>query len=81
MSVGLIYDPRHHDFDSWASLMCELYAAQQLQIPGPGVDWKSWAVGMKGIDVFANEAIPDPYNFTDWQEWAQACVGAINPRT
>jgi adenosylcobinamide amidohydrolase len=60
--------------------MCELYAAQQLQIPGPGVDWKSWAAGLKTIDAFANEAVPEPYNFDDWQEWAEAVVNAVNPR-
>ena len=81
MSVALIYDPRFHTFDSWACLMCELYAPQQLQIPGIDLDWKGWAVGLKAIDVFANEAIPDPYTFNDWQEWAMALVGAINPRS
>jgi hypothetical protein len=81
MTVALIYDPRYHTFDSWASLMCELYATQQLQIPGPEVDWKSWAAGLKTIDLFANEAIPEPYNFDDWQEWAEAVVNAVNPRT
>jgi len=79
-NVALIYDPRYHTFESWASLMCELYANQQLQIPSPEVDWKSWGVGLKGIDVFTNEAIPEPYNFEDWQEWATALVNAVNPR-
>jgi len=36
---------------------------------------------LKAIDVFANEAIPEPYQFDDWQEWAAAMVGAVNPRT
>jgi hypothetical protein len=60
--------------------MCELYAAQQLQIPGTFVDWKSWGAGLKTIDAFANEAVPEPYNFDDWQEWAEAVVNAVNPR-
>ncbi len=81
MTVGLIYDPRYHTFESWASLMCELYSEQQLQIPGSTVDWKSWGAGLLAIDVFTNEAAPSPYNFDDWQVWAQALVGAINPRT
>jgi hypothetical protein len=33
------------------------------------------------IDVFTNQGVPSPYNFDDWQEWAQALVGAINPGT
>ena len=81
MSLAVVYDPRYHTFDSWAALMCEAYAGQQLQIPGPSVDWKSWGAGLKAIDIFANEAIPEPYAFEDWQDWAQAFVGAVNGRT
>jgi hypothetical protein len=33
MSQPLLYDPRYHTFESWASLMCEQYAANQLEIP------------------------------------------------
>lgn len=80
MTIALVYDPRYQTFDSWAALMCEAYAAQQLQIPGPDVDWKSWAAGLKTIDVFSNEAIPEPYNFEDWQDWAAAVVNAVNSR-
>ena len=80
MTVALVYDPRYHTFDSWACLMVELYAARQLQIPTPDLDWKSWAAGLLAIDVFVNEATPNPYQFDDWQDWAQALVGAVNPR-
>ena len=81
MTVPLVYDPRFHTFDSWASLMVEAYAAQQLQIPTPDLEWKSWAAGLLAIYVFVNEAIPDPYQYEEWQDWASAVVGAVNPRT
>jgi len=45
------------------------------------MDWKSWAAGLIAIDVFANEATPDPYTFDDWQDWASALVGAFNAGT
>jgi hypothetical protein len=60
--------------------MVEAYAAQQLQIPTADLDWKSWAAGLLAIDVFVNEGIPDPYLFDEWQDWASAVVGAVNPR-
>jgi len=60
--------------------MCELYAPQQLEIPGPYTDWKSWGNGIRAIDVFANEAIPMTDNFDNWMDWAIALVGAVNPR-
>lgn len=77
--ASLIYDPRGHTFDSWASLMCELYATQQLAIPNANTDWRQWGEGLKAIDVFTNEGIPGPAVFNDWQEWAQAVVGAVQP--
>lgn len=80
MTIALVYDPRYHTFESWAALMCEAYAGQQLQIPSADVEWKSWGAGLKAIDIFSNEAIPEPYGFEDWQEWASALVNAVNAR-
>ena len=80
-NVAQVYDPRFHTFESWASLMCELYAGQQLSIPNANTDWKEWGSGLKAIDVFSNEGIPGPYVFDDWLEWAQAVVGAVNPNS
>jgi hypothetical protein len=59
--------------------MCELYATQQLAIPDVSTDWRQWGEGLKAIDVFTNEGIPGPAVFEDWQDWAQAVVGAVQP--
>jgi len=80
MALALVYDPRFHDFKSWASLMCEAYAGQQLSIPSDNTDWKEWAAGLKAIDIFTNEGIPGPYIYDNWQDWASALVGAVNQR-
>jgi hypothetical protein len=80
MAIALVYDPRYHDFQSWASLMCEAYAGQQLAVPNPDTDWKEWGMGLKAIDTFTNEGIPSPDIFEDWHDWAAALVGAINQR-
>jgi len=79
MAVALVYDPRYHTWDSWACLMCELYASQQLAIPDDENEWRIWAMGLKGIDLLANEAIPDPYAFEHWYDWVEAVVNAVNP--
>ena len=81
MALALVYDPRYHDFPSWASLMCEGYAGQQLSIPNEKTDWKEWAAGLKAIDLFQNEAIPGPDIFDNWQDWAAALVNAVNQPT
>lgn len=80
MAGPLLFDPRFHTFDSWASLMCEQYAANQLSIPTPDTDWRLWGNGLKAIDVFTNEAIPDTDNYENWDQWAEALLAAINPR-
>lgn len=67
-----IYDPRFHTFESWASLMCELYASQQLTIPTANTDWKDWARGLRGIDLFSSQGVPKPDNFDNWEDWAAA---------
>lgn len=76
--IGLIYDPRFHTFESWASLMVEQFGAQNLEIPIHDTTWQGWAAGLKSIDVFTNEAVPDPYQFSNWQDWAQMMVGIVN---
>jgi len=80
MSGPLIYDPRYHTFESWASLMCEQYAANQLEIPTAQTNWKMWGNGLKSIDVFTNEAIPSTDGFQNWNDWAESLLAAINPR-
>lgn len=79
MGQPLVYDPRYHTFESWAALMVEQYAAQNLQIPDDQTDWKLWGDGIKAIDVFTNEAIPSTDDFDNWFDWAAALLGAINP--
>ena len=74
----IFYDPRGHTFMSWASLICELYASQNIQVPTEATNWKDWADGLKAIDVFTNEAIPDSRGFSNWQDWADAMIGAVN---
>lgn len=77
--IGVIYDPRNHTFESWASLMCELYAAQQLTAPNADTIWQEWGNSLKAIDVFTNEGAPSTEGFLHWQDWASALMGAINP--
>lgn len=77
--MSILYDPRYHTFESWASLLVEQYAAQQLAIPTPQTDWKEWGQGLKAIDVFSNEGIPGTAEYDNWMDWASALINAVNP--
>jgi hypothetical protein len=61
--------------------MCELYGAQNLEIPNPLTDWKVWGNGLNAIDVFSNEDTPRTDQYEDWFSWAEAMVAAVNPAT
>lgn len=80
VALAVVYDPRYQDWNSWASLMCEAYAGQQLSIPSGEEHWKEWAASLKAIDIFTNEGIPGPYTYENWQDWAAALVGAVNQK-
>jgi len=79
MSQPLVYMPGFHTFESWAALMCEQYAANQLEIPNENTDWKMWGNGIKAIDVFTNEAIPNTDDYEEWQDWVEALLASVNP--
>lgn len=79
--MALVYDPRYQTFDSWAALMVEGYAAQQLEIPTEQTDWRAWAAGLKGIDIFSQDAVPSPYEFEHWDDWAAAVVNVVSVST
>ena len=79
MAIGLpiVYDPRGHTFDSWSALMVESYATQGLQMNVPEDKWTDFATGMMAIDIFQNDALPSPYGFSNWHDWAEEVVGVI----
>ena len=75
----LIYDTRFHTFESWASLMCEAFAANQLEIPGPTTTWQGWASGIKAIGFFDTNGTPDPYAYENWDDWATELRNSYSP--
>lgn len=32
--------------------------------------WRDWAVGFVRAPSLAKRVLPDPYQFTDWRDWA-----------
>lgn len=33
--------------------------------------WQDWAVGFVRAPFLAQRVLPDPYQFTDWRDWAR----------
>ena len=80
MALQLIYDPRGHSFESWSSLMVDAYAAQQLEINVSEKNWQDFAVGLMAISNLQENAIPNPYIYKNWSDWAQELVGVVNQK-
>lgn len=32
--------------------------------------WQAWGTGFLNTPSFATQAVPDPYQFSDWRDWA-----------
>lgn len=66
----MIPNPQALELRDWCdSLMLALsdsWSFGRLQ----GDDWRSFAVGLLRAPNMAQRVLPDPYNFTDWREWA-----------
>jgi hypothetical protein len=77
--MAIIYDPRFQTWDDWAALMCEQYGAQNLEIPSGEENWKNWAIGFIGIDLFSRDGMPNPYHFDDWHTWVMAVNNTLSP--
>jgi len=33
--------------------------------------WQEWGAAVLGLGTLSGINLPNPYNFSDWQEWAQ----------
>jgi hypothetical protein len=80
MALALVYLPKYHTWESWKDLMVEAYAGQQLDISTSEDEWKKWAEGLIAIDIFSNEAIPNPNIYENWQDWVESVVNVINQK-
>lgn len=64
-------DPRGMTLQDWADAVIlsvsDVWAYGRLQDPS---QWQDWAVGFVRAPRFAQRILPDPYQFSDWREWA-----------
>ena len=76
--MAILYDPRYHSFVSWASLLVEQFASNQLEIPTELTNWKQWGEGLAAISVFSSQGVPSPELYSDWVDWAFALINSMN---
>jgi len=43
-------------------------------------EWQPWAVGFVRASPFTQRALPDPFQFDDWREWAMRVYPMLEDR-
>lgn len=66
----MITRPTGMELQDWADQV-----ALDLDVFGPvsrisGDDWQNWGVQFLNFSTIGRN-LPNPYNFTDWREWAE----------
>jgi len=63
-------DPRGMDLQDWADAVVLEIGDAGLIGRLSGDEWQDWLVGIVRAQPFAQRVLPDPYQFTDWRDWA-----------
>ena len=62
-------DPKGMTWRDWADAVI-LDVAWSFGAPPEETSWQDFAVGFVRAPQFAQRILPDPYQFSDWREWA-----------
>ena len=62
-------DPKGMTWRDWADAVI-LDVAWSFGVPPDETAWQDFAVGFVRAPQFAQRILPDPYQFSDWREWA-----------
>lgn len=67
-----LVDPRIvRTFVEWTDFMYPVI--EQYGVPAVATDdkhWQEWASGLLSFGNIADKGAPNPYQFSDWREWA-----------
>ena len=64
-------DPRNMKLRDWAdSVILAVGDAWSFGRLDDEERWQDWAVAFLRAAHFSTQNVPDPYQFTDWREWA-----------
>jgi hypothetical protein len=64
-------DPRTLTWQQWANaVLMSISDSWALGTPPDETNWRDFAVGFVRAPSFAQRLLPDPYQFSDWRDWA-----------
>ena len=79
MSVDPRYIPTFRDWADYSYPDLERYGA--IVKVDDDSNWQNWAAGLLSLNGIAAVGAPDPYQFSDWREWAMRFNQIINQGT
>lgn len=64
-------DPRNLTLQEWADAVILTFASDwQFGTFKEGDDWRQYVVGFVRAPSTAQRILPDPWQFSDWRDWA-----------
>lgn len=69
--------PDYSSWNDWNGNLIHYFAEQQFP-DLPEEDWKAVANAVTTNPVFDKFAVPSPFLFEDWREWARELTTAVN---
>lgn len=71
-------DPRlTKTFVEWADYtLPSLERYGSIEIASSDDDWQNWAAGILSFGGVARLGVPNPYQFSNWRDWA-TCLNAL----
>lgn len=79
MTVDPRYIPTFRDWADYSYPDLERYGA--IAKVTDDSDWQNWAAGLLSLNGIAAVGAPNPYQFSDWREWAMRFNQTINQGT
>jgi len=73
----LEFYPEYSSWADWNGNLIHYFAEQQFP-DLPEDRWTEVANAVTTNPVFDKFAVPSPYDFADWQEWARALTVVVN---
>lgn len=72
----IIPQPSQDTFSAWTADFCGAYPDDFFFPASPMEPWGDWAMRLYTSPSFDGILIPQPYGFTQWQDWVSALIMA-----
>lgn len=74
--------PKGLSLQEWAdAVIATTVVAEPLGRLDDESQWQDWAVGLVRAPGLVQRVLPDPYQFSDWREWAERAAPMLEEQS